>query len=358
MLFNKKQGKFLLDVIDKWVAEETIPEETAARLKESFSIRPFDWKKLAKYSFWIAIICVVISVASVLADDALRLLLAVFFDAPAAVRCLTLALFAASAFYLGMVRRRKYPERIFSTEAIFFIGILLIAGSIAFFGEAVDTGSGNFPLLFLLATLVYGALGLTLSSKLIWIFAVLSLGSWFGTRSGYVSGWGAYYLGMNYPLRFVLFGAALVGVSFGFRHIHSLKNFVHSTYVLGLLYLFIALWILSIFGNYGDLDYWYSSVRQIELLHWGLLFALVAVAAIVYGLKYDDYTSRAFGITFLFINLYTKYFEFFWDATHKAIFFLILAISFWVIGTRAEKIWNLEFLKQNSHGLHKTENTD
>ena len=40
---------------------------------------------------------------------------------------------------------------------------------------------------------------------------------------------------------------------------------------------------------------------------------------------------RKFGVTFLFINLYTKYFEFFWGVAHKAIFFTILALSFWVV---------------------------
>jgi hypothetical protein len=101
---------------------------------------------------------------------------------------------------------------------------------------------------------------------------------------------------------------------------------------------------LSIFGNYGDMDSWYH-VKQIELFHWGILFAGVAILAIWYGLKQDDYTSRSFGITFLFINLYTKFFEYFWDSVHKAVFFLILAVSFWFLGQKAEKIWNLEFLK-------------
>ena len=343
MIFNKKQGKFLLEVIDNWAQEETISQETAAALRKTISIRPFDWKKLAKYSFWIALICIVIAVGSILADRVLLRLLEALFDTSDIVRCLILASLAAVAFYFGLARRRKYPDRIFSTEAIFFIGVLLCAGAIAFFGKAIDTGSGHFSLLFLLATIVYGALGLALSSKLIWVFSILSLGSWFGTETGYVSGWGAYYLGMNYPLRFVLFGLALVGASFLFRHVRFLHDFRHSTYVLGLLYLFIALWILSIFGNY-DPETWLRA-RQIELLHWGLLFAAAAIAVIIYGLISDDYTSRAFGITFLLINLYTKYFEFFWNATHKAIFFLIMAASFWLIGSRAEKIWNLEFLK-------------
>ncbi|MDR0777357.1 MAG: hypothetical protein LBE81_12080 [Azonexus sp.] len=344
MIFNKKQGKFLLDVIDEWVAKETVSQEIAASLRESFTIRPFDWKRLAKYSFWVAIICFIIALASILADRALIALLEQFFTAPAAVRCLILAILAAGIFYLGLARRRKHPERVFSNEAIFFIGVLFCSGSIAFLGEAIDTGSGHFSLLFLLATFVYGILAITLSSKLIWAFSILSLGSWFGTETGYKSGWGAYYLGMNFPMRFVLFGIVLTGISFWFKQVRHLKAFSHATYVFGLLYLFIALWILSIFGNYGDMSSW-SDTNQIELLHWGLLFALAAIAAIAYGLKYDDATSRGFGITFLFLNLYTKYFEFFWDATHKAVFFLILAISFWLIGSRAEKIWNLEFLK-------------
>ncbi len=51
------------------------------------------------------------------------------------------------------------------------------------------------------------------SIELVWIFALLSLGSWFGAETGYVSGWGAYYLGMNYPMRFVLFGIVLLAAS-------------------------------------------------------------------------------------------------------------------------------------------------
>ena len=356
MIFNKKKGKFLQGIIGRWADDGTITQETAAHLRQSFSIRPFDWKKLAKYSLWIAIACLVIAIGSVLADSALLQLLRLLFDAPDGVRCLGLALFAALVFYFGLSRRRRKPDRIFSNEAIFFLGVLLCAGSIVFLGRAIDTGSGHFSLLFFLAALVYGALGLALSSRLIWVFSILSLGSWLGAESGYVSGWGAYWLGMNYPLRFVLFGVVLTGASFGFRGIRRLAEFQHSTYVLGLLYLFIALWILSIFGNYGDMHSWYET-GQIELLHWGLLFALAAVAAIVHGLKHDDYTSRAFGITFLFINLYTKYFEFFWEGMHKAIFFLLTAVSFWLIGSHAEKIWNLEFLKRSQDKTPDSQST-
>jgi hypothetical protein len=50
-----------------------------------------------------------------------------------------------------------------------------------------------------------------MNSRLIWLFALVSLGSWFGTETGYPNQLGLYFLGMNYPLRFVLFGLLLVG---------------------------------------------------------------------------------------------------------------------------------------------------
>ena len=155
-----------------------------------------------------------------------------------------------------------------------------------------------------------------------------------------MSGWGVYYLGMNYPLRFILFGGILVGATFILEHTHWFRHFFKSTLVMGLLYLFIALWIMSIFGNYGDMSSWYK-VKQIELFHWSLMFGLVAGASIYHGLRFDNGITKGFGITFLFINLYTRYFEYFWDALHKSIFFALLGITFWFVGTKAEKIWNL-----------------
>jgi hypothetical protein len=346
MKYNKKQGHFLNDTITEWETNGTITKETAGALKNSYSIRPFDYKKLAKYSFWVAIICAITAFGAFIADKFLIDLIESFFSSSNIGLCLTFAVLSAAIYYAGLKRRQKRPEKIFSNEAIIFIGVLLTAASIGYLGKALDTGGGHFSILFLLSTLIYAALALWFPSKLVWLFSLISLGSWFGTETGYISDWGAYFLGMNYPLRFILFGGVLVCVSFFLKNNSKLSNFHKPTYIMGLLYLFIALWILSIFGNYGDINSWHN-VKQIQIFYWGLLFGLVAVGAVYYGLKQDDYTSRSFGITFLFINLYTKYFEYFWNGTHKTIFFLILAISFWFIGQRAEKIWNLEFLKKD-----------
>lgn len=342
---SKQQGQFLRDVIDHWKTDEVIDERTEEKLIDSIEIRDFDWKKLAKYSFWISIVCVIIAFSSVFTDGLLMRLIEKLFASSSIVLCLVFVAVAFGFYYWAFVRRIKYPGKIFSNEFIVVLGILSTATAIAYLGKSLDTGSGHFSVLFLFATVVYGLIGLFFPSKIVWIFSIVSFAAWFGTETGYVSGWGAYYLGMNYPLRFVIFGLMLTVLSFVFGKSERFKIFRKCTYILGLLYLFIALWILSIFGNYGDLDEWIN-VKQVNLLGWGMIFGLFAVIAIAYGLKYDDRTSKNFGLTFLFINLYTKFFEFFWDITHKAIFFLILAGTFWFIGKYAEKIWNLEFLNK------------
>lgn len=68
---------------------------------------------------------------------------------------------------------------------------------------------------------------------------------------------------------------------------------------------------------------------------------MVSLGFMIYGLKGKDALAREFGITFLLINIYTRYVEYLWDITDKAVFFGVLAISFWLIGRKAEKIWNL-----------------
>ncbi|HTC19686.1 MAG TPA: DUF2157 domain-containing protein, partial [bacterium] len=338
MKLTKGKARLIQKAVETWRDDGVLSGAESKRLMDHLEIIAFDWKRLARYCFWAAIACIFISVSSVLMDQQLMELLEFLFNMPPAAKCVFLAMAAAGAYYLGAKRRVQNPQNLFSNEAVFFLGVLATAGSIAYLGKAIDNGSGHFSLLILLACLVYGILGIFLDSRLIWVFAVLSLGGWFGTETGYESGWGAYYLGMNYPLRFVFFGLGLTLASYLFLKSPHWKPFFSSTHKLGMLYLFIALWILSIFGNYGDWNVWHH-VKQYTLFGWSVLFGLAAAAALYHGLKYDNAASRGFGITFLGINLYTRFFEYFWDSLHKAIFFALLGLSLWWLGTEAENIW-------------------
>lgn len=324
--------------LNEWQEANLLSNAQTETLRQTIHITPFDWRRLARYSFWFSIGCLGIAVSALLMDQALMELIELYFKAPAFAKGVSFTLLSALFYGVAITARARSPERHFRNEALFFLGVLTTAIALYYLTQ-LFTPSENIALIFLVACLVYGGLGLALGSPLIWVFALLSLGSWLGAETGYVSGWGAYYLGMNYPLRFTLFGGALVLFALLSGRFVPLFPFYRSTLVMGLLYLFISLWILSIFGNYGDMKSWLE-VKQARLFLWSLLFALTGLAAIIYGLKTHDAITRGFGVVFLLINLYTRFFEYFWNPLHKAIFFAILGGSFWYLGNYAEKMWH------------------
>lgn len=336
MKVTRKQERIIQRTLDGWRDEGVIDAAEQQRLQQHLSIQLFDWQRLSRYAFWIALACAIIAIGSLVADD---YLMALLFNFGYMARIIILAVIASGFYVWGFRRQKRAPEKRYSNEAILFLGVLFTALGLWQLGMALDDGHGNIAPLFLIGCAVYGAIGYFGRSGLIWLFCLLALGSYFGTSTGYASGWGMYWLGMNYPIRFVLFGSVLLAACYLLKTTLQRRNLFAVSKAMGLLYLFIALWILSIFGNY-DLDIW-QSVRQIELLHWSLLFALAALACIWISLKTDDGMLRGFGLTFLAINLYTRYFELFWDGTNKVIFFLILAISLALVGRYAEKIWQL-----------------
>lgn len=343
MLLSKKRHKLVSKVIDTWKKEGVVSENESQRLHDSIEISKFDWKRLAKYSFWIAGISLAISLFTILFDEAIMIILERLFMMTPIAKSTLLALGALTLYCWGFRRKQSKPDKRFSNEFLLFAGAILTSGAITFFGVAVDIGSEHYSILILMATIVYLLIGGFFPSAPMWILGLISLSLWFGAETGYLSGYGAYFLGMNYPVRFILFGGMIIVASFFIGK----SKFMHvskSTYIMGLLNLFLALWIMSIFGNYGDMTIWHVASGA-ERFIWSLLFGLAAVASIVWGLKNDDGIARGFGITFLFINLYTKYFEYFWDVFHKAIFFALLALSFWLLGRYSEKAFNA--LKKN-----------
>ncbi len=349
MHLTRKKAKIVRGAISEWEKENAISLEEGQKLRDTISVVPVDWKKAAGYAFFLAVASIVISVSAVLSDRFLMEFLARIFRAPAIIKTLFFAFLAFVFLFSGFRRIKNKPEKIFTNESLVFLGVISIAASVGFLGIAIGNESGHFSILLLLAAVLYGVIGLASSSKQVWVFALISLGAWFGAETGYISGWGAYYFGMNFPLRFVLFGFILTSAGFILEYqandpsrgiMDRLTVFALPTRVMGYIYLFMALWILSIFGNYGDLHSW-RSASHAELFHWSLIFGLIALVCIFHGLKYDDAISRGFGISFLVINLYTRFFEFFWGSIHKAAFFAVLGISFWFIGRYAEKIWSM-----------------
>ena len=343
---SRHEKETLDEAIRHWQEQGLLAETQANQLSDSYKLKGFDWKRLAQYAFWIALSCVVLAFLSLFADKMVLRWIEKLYDTPDAVICIFCFILAILFYGWGFRNKRKHPHKTFSNEALMTLGVFATATCIGYLGKIIDNGSGHFSLLFLASVVIYGVLSVKLSSKLIWLFTLISFGIWFATETAYHSNWGFRFWGMNYPLRFTLFGALLTGFALAWqRRIKPIAPFQPLTYIIGLTYLLVALWLLSIFGNYSDMDKW-AGVRQWHIFYWGLLSTVVSLGWAWYGLKRQDYIAREFGIVFLIINLYTRFFEYLWDNLNRTIFFLLLAVSFWHIGRWAERIWRGNDQKQ------------
>ena len=194
---DKQESEFLNRAIKHWQDNNLVDADTAEKLRSSYEVKGFDWMRLAKYSFWIALVCGFIAVGSLIIDDSVIRWLKRLYYTPDVVIAILAGILAVTLFYFGRRWEKKYPEKVFSNEAIIFSGVLSTACCIAYLGKTFDNGSGHYSLLFLLSVFVYGVLAYRMESRLIWLFALVSLGSWFGTETGYQTHRADYYLGMN-----------------------------------------------------------------------------------------------------------------------------------------------------------------
>ncbi|MGB3852723.1 MAG: hypothetical protein WA958_22355 [Tunicatimonas sp.] len=343
MKINPNEQRIIRRAIEHWAEQGLVDAETAQRLRDAEGpVRKatFDWKNLSLIAFFFAVSCIILATVLLLLDDWLMATLNSLLNASDLVKMLLWAVITVGLYYGAHVHQKRYPARGFSNEALYMFGAIGVAFTLTYLSFVLGMAEGYFAALILLASGVYAAAAVQWHSKLTWLLALGTLAVWFGAETAYHSDWGAYFMGMNFPLRYVVFGGLLLGLSRGLLRLPRLRPFAPLTYVTGLLGLFFSLWLLSVFGNHGSYDSWEAAAR-ISFLHWSLLLAVGSGLAIYYGQQREDRVTAEVGLAFLVINAYTLYFEFCWDSLHKVAFFAILAASFWLLGKKAERLWQL-----------------
>ena len=201
---------------------------------------------------------------------------------------------------------------VMTSRSIEMLGGLGIIGLTFTLGMLYSSGSGNWPMLLLIDMLVLLPLAYVRRNVLLLVLNVIVFFTWFGGVTGYLSGWGAYFFGMNYPLRFLVAGLLMVGMSLLHRNaeqgrLSSYEGFFKVWLSGGVFFSEMALWLMSLFGNFGDIS---SSYRESpgELFFFGLLWAVFNTVLLFLGSSYQLRMLRGYAITFLVIQGYTLYF--------------------------------------------------
>jgi len=191
------------------------------------------------------------------------------------------------------------------------------------------------------AATAYGyALRWPLFLAVLLLFHAMGAMGWYGGR-------GSYFFNIQHPPSMAMI-AALMAV-LGYLHrlleetrIERYSGFGKIMIVFGLIYFNCSLWFMSL-----GWDWRHSEFRVI----WTLGFAAAAVAQIVFGARTRDSTFTGFGVVFLAINLYTQFFERFWDKLSLATFLALAGLGGLFIG------YGLEFMGRRRSTSSKTEVT-
>ena len=241
MQLNRKDRRLLNRLLSFWVDGALLTAEQSIRLQQSVQEKKTGWQLLARYAFYCTIVCGVLAITSVLMDEKLIEFLLKMFDASAMMKSAGFAVAAVLVLFFGYQFGKKAPGRFYTRESFYFLGVLLIAASDWFLGEALDTGSGHYSLLLFLAFFIYATAGLILFSQILWLFTLITLFWWFIAETDYQAGDALHFYGMNMPVRFSLFAAAVLCFSYLMPHSSVTRSFFPITKTMGLLSLFVGL---------------------------------------------------------------------------------------------------------------------
>ena len=287
--------------LDALLREGVLDADSHGLLAARYSVQRWDWRSLGR---WFLIFGAISAVAGI------GLLAREVFQFTLEKLAVSLGLLTAGAFAAGWrlrVRRLHWAPR-----AAELAGGLLLIGLTFTLGIIYSTGSGNWPALLLIDLALLLPLAYVLNNLLLLVLTLVVFFTWFGGVTGYVSGWGAYFFGMNYPLRFALAGGAIALFGFLHRQAESGPLARYQGFFLvwlsgGVFFTEMALWLLSLFGNFGDIhDYHRSTAGELWLFN--LVWAGANGLLLWLGGRYQLRMLRGYAITFLIIQGYTQYF--------------------------------------------------
>lgn len=338
MRLSRKDFQLANRLLGFWEERSLISPEQSQALRHSIERRSIAWHSLATYAFYCTLLSGFLAIVAIALDEELLALLLKLFDASSMTKSAGLAFMALLVFGFGYQFGLRHLDRLYSRESIYFFGVLLAASSIWFLGDVLNDGSGHYSLMILLAAIVYLLVALPLSSLLVWLCGLLALVTGYMTEMDYQAGGSLHFYGMNLPVRLAVFGGGFLLITHLLPLTRHLAAFFSLTRLVSLLCLFSGLWLVAIFGNYGDWNTW-GDVPQAELWLWHLPLTLTCLLTMVAGLIFMVPVYSNHGITFFLIQLYTIFFQFAWDSVHKALFFTILGLSFWLLGRGAEMLY-------------------
>lgn len=318
-------NKTIRQELDQLVRDGLLDEDTYRSLRTRYPTDSWNWRVLGRY-FLIIGVLLSLAGAAILVYRHLNWSLEML----ALRQFITLVL----AFGLGIWLNEK--EWTWTGRSLQLLGGLIIVGfTFTVAAIVVDEPGTPEPLILFNAGLTL-AIAYGLSNPLLLIESLVLVFFGMGGVGGYFPE--VYWLGINFPLRFLAVGSTIVAI--GVIHHQGLPDwlpggsgFAKIWLSLGILYAELSLWLISIFGLYGSIDTGHQESWGVVLL-FNALWALVNCVLVILGQRLRYKMLTGYGVTFLTIQIYTKYFEHLILTSNDPLegFFLLLLLGLMTIG--------------------------
>lgn len=303
--------------IGTWLTDGLVSKETHDLLHDRYTARTFGLGQAAKYvglSGGLLIVFGLLGLVGAMADSAV---FAAFL------------LFAVGAgltwggIRLSLDRLGRYG---FSSNVVLALGIVaaMLGLGVGVHSVVRDENETLFITGLLGLPMCFG-LAYRFGNTFVLILGVLGSFHWVGSSTAML---GRSTYGMSIQDPRVMAIAALCGLGCGLYHERFLREktgrFFLAYEAISLVYLNLLLLTLSIDGGHGT------------RLVWVVLLFVAALGQILAGARLPNGLLTGFGVTAFALNLYTRYFEHFWDRTHEGVFFLAGGLTLFALGFGCE----------------------
>ena len=273
--------------------------------------------------------------------------------------------------------------------ALVFLGCVMFGVDILLLALIYDL-TAEHAWSLLLDWLVWLAVAYLLRSRLILFLGLIGITAWFGVEVGYL--WGGYWIYLSRPFHFIGLGACLAALA----AIHAGRGdrrFAAPYALVGLLLIYLSTLVLSIFDLQREfravnwrapglvwvmmyapyvmaaaaLAFIHVRWRRTRLMDppvlavlfllilmvlstfiawlpghrefWFiLLLTLLTSAGIYLGVAWESPVVLNTSLVFFAINVYTRFYEYFWDAMPKSLFFIIAGATLIAGGIWVERV--------------------
>lgn len=321
------RNKFILKELKKWNKDNIVTDEQFEILSKKYKYDYIDWQTIIRAIMITGIIMVSIGFISFISIYIFSLYFIAF---------LFTALFL-SGFIIDEVFKRKEIYLPKTSSAIIAVSSIFLSADIFTISYIITHNKDNFLFLSLISIIIFFIIAYIKRNYAVLSIAVIGLITWYGFEGFDIIP--EMTLNINNYIRFISMSMLifLIGITdINKRLGEKYYRFSMIYYTIGLLYINIIFAIMSIYGNNT-----YPIIfkdKSLILLIYSILFLLFDIITLIIGYKLKISLVVKYSIFFIILNMYIRYFEYFYLKMNIWIFFIILGMTTIFIGVIIERI--------------------